>query len=144
LEGRSVEAEEGRMTIMDAIICNIKNFLSNKPVAAAPSAPSFMDLSGLLQPSANAAKVEVNLPVVVAPAPIEPVATAPVAAAPPVAIVIPKVIDWDQEARTDIPPHSTEEIVELLKHESPAQTQARIRVDGQRFWNSQGGRRVVR
>ena len=120
---------------------NFVNFLQDlrkqelpATVARTSERPPAPNLSGLSQPGIAAQKTTVALSPVIAPRPsveAAPVVPQPISPAP-------RPIDWAEESRIDLPPHSPAEIAELLKYESPEQTQARIRVDSQRYWNQRG------
>lgn len=49
-------------------------------------------------------------------------------------------IDWDEEARTDLPQRSPERIQHLLKFENHQQTLARITNDLQRYQHARAGK----
>lgn len=55
-------------------------------------------------------------------------------------VILPALLNWDEEARTDLPPRSPEQIRRLLEFETEAQTQARILNDHARYVNHRAGR----
>jgi hypothetical protein len=55
-------------------------------------------------------------------------------------VILPALLNWNEEARTDLPPRSPEQIRRLLEFETEGQTQARILNDHARYVNHRAGR----
>jgi hypothetical protein len=53
------------------------------------------------------------------------------------------VPNWDEEARTDLPPRTPEQIQWLLKFETPEQTQKRIENDKSRYVFARSGEKSL-
>jgi hypothetical protein len=97
----------------------------------------------ILQPGSAARKAEDKIPVAAAPAPVieeviaqlTPEASSPESGPHPATM---QPVDWDEEARIDLPPRTVERIQFLLTLETPEQTAVRIQNDKMRWRRAHG------